>query len=356
MSNVPDRDRRPIKPTPKRIADFRKRGEIALSRDLTSVASRAAGAILGFAYARESLAEVSELFVESFTHLARPELAAVWTILARGMAVFAGVVLPVSVGGVVGFLVSAFVQLGSPPALVWPKLDLARPFSFAGFGQMVSPKQAAGRALKALGKLAFVGCALWIALEKEEQLFAFEPALTASALLVRMLSASARLAIWSGAALGLLALIDYAYSRREMDAKMRMTPDELKREMKEMDGDPHIRAKRRQRMRELARQRLSAKVKTADVVVVNPTEFAVALRYRSKEEKAPRVLVKGKKLKAQRIRDLARAAGIPILPQPPLARLLYKVVPEGREIPANLYKAVAEVLAYVYRLKKGRSR
>src|SRR5262249_60596148 len=107
-------------------------------------------------------------------------------------------------------------------------------------------------------------------------------------------------------------------------------------------------------MRELAKRRLVSAVKTADVVVVNPTHYSVALRYRAGEGTAPRVVAKGRGAVAARIRELARQAGVPIMPQPPPARLLHEVVPEGREIPANLYKAVAEILAYVYRLRNGR--
>jgi flagellar biosynthetic protein FlhB len=132
---------------------------------------------------------------------------------------------------------------------------------------------------------------------------------------------------------------------------MRMTPEEFKREHREQEGDPHIKRKRRQRMRELAQRRLHAAVKGADVVLVNPTEYAVALRYRSDEDRAPRVVAKGRKHQAERIREIARKEGVPIVAQPPLCRLVHKLVPENREIPAQLYHAVAEVLAYVYRLK-----
>lgn len=348
----PDRDRRTIKPTPKRISDFRKRGEIALSQDLTSVASTVGGAIVGLAFAKRSLAHVQALTADTMRTLGDAELATVWVLVARSASTFTAMVAPVMIGALLGYLVATFAQLGSPPALVAPKLELSRIFSIGKLEQLFSPKQAAGRALKALAKLAFVGVALWIALSKEQAQFAEDPAVEAGAILLRMISATARLAAWAGSALALLALADYAWSKRELDAKMRMTPDEIRREMKESEGDPYIRRRRRQRMRELAKQRLAQDVKTADVVIVNPTEYAVAIRYRSKEDRAPKVVAKGRKVRAQRIRDLAREAGIPILPQPPLARLLYKLVREGQEIPADVYQAVAEVLAYVYRLRR----
>ncbi|MCK6547723.1 EscU/YscU/HrcU family type III secretion system export apparatus switch protein [Myxococcota bacterium] len=348
----PDRDRRTIKPTPKRIADFRKRGEIALSQDLTAVASMIGGAIVGLLFAKSSLARVEALTADTMRMLADAELATVWVLLAQSATTFVFMVLPTMVGALAGYLVGTFAQLGSPPALVAPKFELGKIASWGKLEQLFSPKEAGGRALKALAKLAFVGVALWIALSKEQAEFAERPAVDAGALLLRMISATARLAIWAGSALALLALLDYAWSKRELNAKMRMTPDEIRREMKESEGDPYIRRRRRQRMRELAKQRLAQDVKTADVVIVNPTEYAVAIRYRSKEDRAPKVVAKGRKGRAQRIRDLAREAGIPILPQPPLARLLYKLVREGQEIPAEVYQAVAEVLAYVYRLRR----
>ena len=119
-------------------------------------------------------------------------------------------------------------------------------------------------------------------------------------------------------------------------------------------GDPQIKGARRRRMRELARRRLSSDVKKADVVLVNPTHVAVALRYDSDAGGAPRVLAKGKGELADKIREMARKAGVPILSRPPLARLIYKLVPAGAEIPAALYKAVAEVLAYIYALRARR--
>jgi flagellar biosynthesis protein FlhB len=132
---------------------------------------------------------------------------------------------------------------------------------------------------------------------------------------------------------------------------MMMSAEEIKYEHRQSEGDPQIKGARRRRMRELARRRLSSDVKKADVVLVNPTHVAVALRYDSDADGAPRVLAKGKGEVAEKIREMARKAGVPILSRPPLARLIYKLVPAGAEIPAGLYKAVAEVLAYIYALR-----
>jgi flagellar biosynthetic protein FlhB len=132
---------------------------------------------------------------------------------------------------------------------------------------------------------------------------------------------------------------------------LRMSKDELKREAKEMEGDPHVKAAIRAQQRESARKRMMAAVPTADVIVTNPTHFAVALRYDDKKMRAPVVIAKGTDLLAAKIREIATEHGVPIVEAPPLARALYRTVELGREVPAALYVTVAQVLTYVYQLK-----
>ncbi|MFN7017820.1 MAG: flagellar biosynthesis protein FlhB, partial [Fimbriimonadales bacterium] len=151
-----------------------------------------------------------------------------------------------------------------------------------------------------------------------------------------------------------LALLDYLYQRWEFEKTIRMSRYELKEEYKQTEGDPHLRARIRQKMQEAARQRSIRDVRRADVVITNPVTYAVALRYDRATMNAPRVVAKGKGWLAQQIRDEALKWHVPIVPNPPLARSLYAQVAVGQEIPATLYQAVAEVLAYVYRLRRGR--
>jgi flagellar biosynthetic protein FlhB len=134
--------------------------------------------------------------------------------------------------------------------------------------------------------------------------------------------------------------------------KMMMTPQEAKQEYKEAEGDPHVKAKIRERQRAMSRGRMLQAVATADVVVTNPTHFAVALKYEDGAMSAPRVVAKGADLLAARIRELAEEAGVPLLESPPLARALYKHVEVDGEIPTALYSAVAQVLAWVYQLNQ----
>jgi len=152
-------------------------------------------------------------------------------------------------------------------------------------------------------------------------------------------------------ALVVLAILDYAFQRWKYEQDLRMTPQEVREELKNLEGDPHIAARRKVVQRQLVLNRISAEVPKADVVITNPTELAVAIRYDPEAMAAPVVVAKGAGLLAQRIRRLALQHGIPIVERKPLAQALYREVEVNHPIPHERYAAVAEVLAYVYHLK-----
>jgi flagellar biosynthetic protein FlhB len=147
-----------------------------------------------------------------------------------------------------------------------------------------------------------------------------------------------------------LAVLDYMYQRWQYRQDLRMTKQEVREEMKRMEGDPLIREQRRHIQRQMAMRRMSAEVPKADAVITNPTHVAVAVRYDAETMAAPRVVAKGADLLAQRIREIAMEHGVPIVEKPALARALYRAVEVGQEIPVKFYRAVAEVLAFVYRI------
>ncbi len=157
----------------------------------------------------------------------------------------------------------------------------------------------------------------------------------------------------SALALVVMAAFDYAYQRHEWEKQLRMTKEEVKEEYRQTEGDPLVRARIRSLMRERSRRRMMANVPQADVVITNPVHVAVALMYRVQEMAAPKVVAKGARRLAERIKELAREHDIPIVENPWLAQMLYKKTAVGQEIPLELYQAVAEILAYVYRLKSG---
>lgn len=163
------------------------------------------------------------------------------------------------------------------------------------------------------------------------------------------------LVLWIGLTFLVLALADFGYQKWQFLRDQRMTRQEVKDETKDTEGNPLIKSRRLSLQRERARQRMMQAVPKADVVITNPTHLAVALKYDPDESDAPTVVAKGAGFVAERIRQIARHAGVPIIENKALAQSLYKVVAVGKTIPVNLYKAVAEVLAYVYRLKQERS-
>jgi flagellar biosynthetic protein FlhB len=150
----------------------------------------------------------------------------------------------------------------------------------------------------------------------------------------------------------LIALVDYAYQKWEFEKSIKMSKQEIKEEFKQMEGDPLVKRRIRQKQRELAAKRMMADVPKADVVVTNPTHIAVAIQYDQKNMSAPIVVAKGEDFIAQKIREIAAEHDIPIVENKPLARALMSQVEVGEAIPEELYLAVAEVLAFVYRLKK----
>jgi flagellar biosynthetic protein FlhB len=153
-----------------------------------------------------------------------------------------------------------------------------------------------------------------------------------------------------GLLLLVLAIVDYIYQRYRNEQQLKMTKQEVKDEMRRMEGDPLIKRRRRQIALQRAMQKLKKDVPQADVVVTNPTHYAVALKYEQDQMRAPRVIAKGADFMAQRIRELAAEAGVPIVERAPLARAIYNLVDVGEEIPEQFYAAVAEILAYVYEL------
>ncbi|MEW5785288.1 MAG: flagellar biosynthesis protein FlhB [Bacillota bacterium] len=153
-----------------------------------------------------------------------------------------------------------------------------------------------------------------------------------------------------------LAFFDYLFQRHEYKTSLKMSRKEIKDEYKQLEGDPLIRSKIREKQRALARQRMLQDVSQADVVITNPTELAVALRYRADQDNAPRVLAKGAAVLAQRIREIARENDIAVVENPPVAQMLWKHSAVGEEIPLDLYQAVAEILAAVYRMQEARNK
>jgi flagellar biosynthetic protein FlhB len=219
-----------------------------------------------------------------------------------------------------------------------------------GLGNMVS-SQALVELLKAIAKTLLVGAIAWYVVISEKDAvvgLAVEPLGAAMSHLGGLV---ARAFLVMTASLGAIALLDGPYQKWHYANKLKMTRQEVIQESKESDGNPQIKGKIRQLQREMARKRMMSNVPTADVVVTNPTHFAVALKYADNGRGAPRVVAKGTDEVAAKIREIAKENKVALLEAPALARALYKHTDIDDEIPEALYSAVAEVLAYVYQLR-----
>ena len=333
------------KATPKRVREFRKRGEIALSRDMVSAVTLTGGFIGLVASSGSATSALLDLTRKAALAGDGAEVAGINAQALHGFLAAAG---PPMIGAAIGALVAMLAQLGWPPVFKLPGFDLSRMSPIKNLPSTFSPSSMARRTGAAVAKLVLVGAIVFVAL-RHRVVTGMLDAGSLGALVWDLI----RRAMWL--VLGVLAVlgaIDFFLARRRITEKMKMTGEEVKREHREQDGDPVVKGRRKQRMRELARRRMAINVATADVIVVNPTHYAVALRYDDKQDAAPMVVAKGVDEQADKIREIARSKGVPILSRPPLARALYKHVKEGRAVPANLYRAVAEVLAYIYRLRQ----
>jgi flagellar biosynthesis protein FlhB len=331
--------------TEHRLQQAREEGQVAVGHDAALVAAVAAGASVALAVAGNLQATLLHLFQEVCRSLPETPFTALPRLVGGALS---------SVFAICGAaaLASLVTTLAQTRAGFWPHLalpDASRLFQAERFARMLSKDMAVDLALAAVKVLA-LGWAGWSAVRDDFMTLGTLLGAVPGDQLARTLGLLSRAGARMLAAAALLAGLELALTRFRFNARMRMTRDETKREFKQDEGDPLIRSRRRRRHRELARGRAAVEVPRADALVVNPTHVAVSIRYRRDEGRAPRVTSKGKGVFAEHMRTLARANGVPIVQDVPLARLLYRKVKLGGEIPAQTYRAVAAILAFVYRL------
>lgn len=247
-------------------------------------------------------------------------------------------------------IVANIAQVGfqiTPKALRvrWERLDVVK-----GFTKLFSIRSLV-TLVRDMIKIAIIAFVAWRVLQGEQDQFFALADMSVGQMASQIGSLAAALALKIGAAFLAVALLDYVYQRWEHERSLKMSKQEVKEEHKETEGSPQVKSRIRQIQRAMLRQRMLSAVPKADVVITNPTHIAVALRYDQTEMTAPYVVAKGERLLAQRIKDIAREHNIPVIEDKPLARSLFKICEVGQMVPANLYRAVAEILAYVYKLK-----
>ncbi|MFP3502334.1 flagellar biosynthesis protein FlhB [Burkholderia sp. SIMBA_062] len=342
--------------TPRRREKAREEGQVARSRELASFALLAAGFYGAWLLAAPSGAHLQAMLRGAFAFDRATAFDTHRMLSAAGSASIEGLaaLLPIlALTGVAALL--APMALGGwliSQKTFELKFDRLNPIS--GLGRIFSI-QGPIQLLMSLAKTLVVGgiggIAIWRS--KDELLgLATQPLGSALADAMHLVAVCCGTTV---AGMLVVAALDVPYQIWQYNKKLRMTKEEVKREHRENEGDPHVKGRIRQQQRAIARRRMMAAVPKADVVVTNPTHFAVALQYTDGEMRAPKVVAKGVNLVAARIRELAAEHNVPLLEAPPLARALYHNVEIEREIPGSLYSAVAEVLAWVYQLRRFRS-
>jgi len=339
--------------TQRRREEVREKGQVAKSREVASVAILAAAVVYFYFFTGatgESVARMTRHFFQAASvRLETPDDFLSLLIIAVESAAWA--LLPL-LGFVAVFSVLAHVvQFGlifAPEALA-PKMSRMNPLE--GLKRLVG-KQGWMDLFKSLGKVALVGYVgyltvseAWPGLPKLSQTPPAE-------ILAFLLDFATKIIVRSTMVLLFLAAVDYAFQRYAFEQNIKMSKDEVKQEYKQREGDPLVKARVRQVQRDMSRRRMMAAVPKADVIITNPTHYAVAVLYVRGEMEAPMVVAKGRGFIAQRIREIAEEHGVPQIENKPLARGLYRAVQIGQAIPAEFYKAVAEILAYVYTLKR----
>jgi flagellar biosynthetic protein FlhB len=341
-----------------RLEEAKRKGQVAQSRELTGLVAFLAAAVVIYVMGPSMVQSLTELMREVFrTDLtSRVDLTGTHvlsTTLMKALKVLAAVGLPVAITGFVASAITSFSQIG--PIFTFEPLspDITKVDPIQGFQRLFSAKMAV-EALRLFAKVAVV-CTIAYFLVKSQVLDASSHFLLDPGTELTILGSTAwRILLSLTLSLLVFAGLDFFMQKREFKKGLRLTKQEAKQESKERDGDPMIKARIRSVQREMARKRMMQAVRKADVIVTNPTHFAVALVYDKDKMSAPRVVAKGADFLAQRIKKVAADAGIPLVENVPLARALYKSVKVGQAVPRSLYQAVAEVLAYVYRLKNQR--
>ena len=337
--------------TPRRREETRKRGQVAKSTDLTA-AVVLLGALTVLYVMRESLVGRMQVFLQHCLGDAGDDFAsadAAVTLFIWGGRALAEMVLPLMVTVFILALVTSFGQVGAMFRLtpITPSLNKINPLS--GLKRMFSARSAV-HLVMGLAKTCVLSLVTYSTLNGHIDALAQASLMSHWAIAKVAIDLVFTLCLRLALALLILAILDLIYQRWKYERDLRMTKQEIKEELRRMDGDPHIKRRRRDIQVQMTIQRIRSAVPKADVVVTNPTSFAVALKYDPQTMNAPKVTAKGADHMARRIREIAIEHGIPIVERPPLARALYRTVEVGHEVPAQFYRAVAEILAYVYEL------
>ncbi len=347
-------EQRTEKPTKRRLDRARKEGDFPASREFISSVQFLGFVTLAAAFGGTLLMRMARTMHSIFSRAFTMELTPATVVVLMRDEIFP-LVVPVIVSGAALIVLVIAAQLATTRMGIslkkltpdFKRFNVLRRFSSV-------PAQNVPLFLQALVMIPVVGLVVYYELSENIGTFLSLPWMSTQVAVARVAATIATL-LWRAAGVFLvIGFIDLIWQRRRYTNQLKMSKQEIREELKETDGNPQTKMRVRRLQRDLLRRRMMKEVPKATAVIVNPTHYAVAIQYAVSSARAPKVVAKGKNYLAARIRKKALEHQIPIIENPPLAQALYKSVEVGQEIPAHLYRAVAEILAYIYRLMGGR--
>ena len=340
--------------TPKQVNRARKKGNVDKSQEVTKTVTIVGGVValvFWLGYVGQDLMRLFRYFLSTAILEFEPTETSVTNMFLWLSVELARMILPVIMFiGVVAYIILR-VQVGSlwTTEVFTPKMERFNPMN--GIKRMFLSLDTFVRLGKSLLQALCIGYAPWLVIKAETPKFASLYYVDPGTLAKYLLDIGYKMVLYALVPMVILAVIDYFYSHWQYGENLKMTKAEVKDERRQMEGDPAVKAKQRQKMMQMAARRMMQDIPKADVVITNPTHIAVALRYNTMEAPAPVVLAKGAGKIAEKIREVAKEHKIPIRENKPLARALYKEVEIGDMIPEDLYQAVAAVLAQLWKMK-----
>lgn len=342
------------KATPKKRLDSRKKGQVLKSQDVTSAFVLLA-IFLYLLFAGSSMREkLLSFFRETFTHTILVEtitVKSVMEIFKDVLIEMAIIVVPILMVAVIAAIMANFFQFGLLFTTEPLKMDLKKIDPIKGMKRIFSMR-AIIELIKSILKISFIGTVTTVIIVTNIEDVLSLSFKTPGDTLVTIAKLTVLMGIAASLVLAVIAVLDYFYQRYDYEKNLRMSKKDIKDEHKNTEGDPLIKSKIKQRQREMAMRRMMQEIPNADVVITNPTHFAIALKYDDETMEAPKVVAKGVDHVAQKIKLIAKENGVVMVENRPLARAMYDQVQIGQRIPDEFFKAVAEVLAYVYRIKR----
>jgi flagellar biosynthetic protein FlhB len=324
-------------PTDKRRQEAREKGNVAKSAEINSTLVLLTGVMMLYWFAPWMFRQLSGFMRSMLGLISHPhaDISFVAELTTQSLVFIFYICLPVCAAIMIVGIAANLLQVGFMFTLqpLAPKLEKLNLLS--GAKRLLSLRSIV-EMVKDIAKLLLIGAIAFFTIKGE----------------FGILMVSFKIVLRVALALLIISIIDFFYQRYEYEKQLKMTKQEVKEERKQMDGDPQIKSRVRSLQREMARRRMMQEVPKATVVVTNPTYIAIAIRYEPEAMQTPKVMAKGKRLMAGQIKKKAMELGIPIVEDKPLARAMYDKVEPGDDIPVEFFAAVAEVLAYVYRLKK----